>query len=74
MAEKFIKTLKKICNYMTTVSENVSFVVLDDIAKNYNNMYHKTIKIKPTGFKSNSCAEYSIDSNEKDTNLKSVIM
>ena len=44
MAEKFIKTLKKICNYMTTVSENVSFDVLDDIAKNYNNMYHKLLK------------------------------
>ena len=55
---------------MITVSENVSFDVLDDIAKNYNNMYHKTIKMKPAGFKSNSYAEYSIDSNEQDTNLK----
>ena len=55
---------------MTAVSENVSFGVLDDIAKNYNNMYHETIKMKPTDFKSNFYAEYSIDSNEKDTNLK----
>ena len=32
----------------------------------YNNIHHRTIKIKPTDVKSNSYTEYNVDSNEKD--------
>ena len=45
--------------------KNVYFV-LDDIVDNYNNTYHRTIKMKPIDAKSNSYAEYNVDSNEKD--------
>ena len=45
VAERFIKTLKKkIFKYMTAVSKNVYFDVLDDIVK-YNNTVSRTIKM-----------------------------
>ena len=55
---------------MTTVSKNVHFDVLDDIADKYNNTYHNTIKLKPIDVKSNSYAEYNVDSNQKDPKFK----
>ena len=51
---------------MTAISKNVYFSVLDDIADEYNNTYHKTIGVKPTDVKNNSFAEYNEKSNEKD--------
>ena len=66
-AERFIRTLKnKIYKHMTTVSKNVYFDVLHDIVDKYNNTYDRTIKMKPIDIKFNSCAEYNVDSNEKD--------
>ena len=48
VAERFIITLKnKIQKHMTANSENVYFNVLNDIVGEYNNTYHKTIKVKP---------------------------
>ena len=48
VAERFIRTLKnKIYKHMTTISKNVYFDVLYDIVDEYNNTYHKTIKMKP---------------------------
>ena len=48
VAERFIRTLKtKIYKYMTSVSKNVYNDKLDDIVDDYNNTYHRTIKIKP---------------------------
>ena len=71
VAERFIRTLKnKIYNHMTAISENVYFDVLNDIVDKYSNTYHKTIKIKPIDVKSNSFAEYSDESNEKDPTFK----
>ena len=32
---------------MTAVSKNINFDVLDDIADEYNNTYHRTVEIKP---------------------------
>ena len=47
VAERFIRTLKnKIYKNMTAISKNVYFDVLDDIVGEYNNTYHKTIKMK----------------------------
>ena len=48
VAEWFIGTLKtKIYKYMTSVSKNVYIDKLDDIVNEYNNTYHRTIKMKP---------------------------
>ena len=55
---------------MTTVSKNVYFDVLNDIVDRYNNIYLRTIKMKPTDVKSNSYAECNADSNEKDPKFK----
>ena len=51
---------------MTALSKNVYFDFLDDIVDKYNNKYHRTIKMTPTDAKSNSYAEYNVDSNEKN--------
>ena len=64
VAERFIKSLKnKIFKQMTAVSKNVSLDVLDDIVNKYNNTFHRTIKMKPIDVKSDSFAEYNVDSN-----------
>ena len=75
VAERFIKTLKnKIYKHITTVSKNVYFDVLDDIINEYNNTYHKTIKMKPIDVKNDSFSEYffSININiQQQVNLQS---
>ena len=71
VAERFIRTLKnKIYKHMTASSKNVYFDVLDDLVDEYNNTYHKTIKMKPKDVKSDSFAEYNEESNEKDPKFK----
>ena len=46
-SKKFIRTLKtKIYKYMTSISKSVYIDKLDDILNEYNNTYHRTIKIK----------------------------
>ena len=48
VAERFIKILKtKIYKYMTSISKNVYIDNLDDVVGEYNNAYHRTIKMKP---------------------------
>ena len=67
VAERFIRTLKnKIYKHITTISKNVYFDVLNDIVDEYNNTYHRTIKMKPIDVKSDSFAEYNKESNKKD--------
>ena len=45
-AERIIRTLKtKIYKYMTLVSKNVYIDKLDDMVGEYNNTYHRTIKM-----------------------------
>ena len=55
VAERFIRALKsKIYKHMTAISKNVFFFnVLNDIANEYNNTCHKTIKMKPLDAKNN---------------------
>ena len=55
---------------MTAISENVYFNVLQDIVGEYNDTYHKTIKMKPIDVKNDSFAEYNEESNEKDPKFK----
>ena len=46
VAERFIRTLKsKIYKYMTSVS-NLYIDKLNDVINEYNNTYHRTIKMK----------------------------
>ena len=52
VAERFIRTLKnKIYKYMTAISKNAYIDKLDDIVNEYNNTYHRTIKMKPVDLK-----------------------
>ena len=67
VAERFIGTLKnKIYRHMTAISKNVYFDVLDDIVDQYNDTYHRTIKMKPIDVKDDSFAEYNEGSNDQD--------
>ena len=76
VAERFIRTLKnKIYKHMASISKNVYYDVLDDIVNKYNNIYHKTIKMKPADVGDNSFTEYNgiafkEESNEKDLKFK----
>ena len=59
VAERFIRTLKnKIYKYMTTISKNVYIDKLDDIVDEYNNTYHRTIKMKPIDVKHNTYIDF----------------
>ena len=60
VAERFIRTLKnKIYKHMTAISKNIFFAVLDNTVDEYNNKYHKTIKMEPLDVGDNSFAEYN---------------
>ena len=55
VAERFIRTLKnKIYKYMTSISKNMYINKLDDIVDEYNNTYHRSIKMKPIDVKNNT--------------------
>ena len=43
---------------MTAISKDAYFDVLDDIIDEYDNAYHKTIKMKPVDVRDNSFIEY----------------
>ena len=54
VAERFIRTLKtKIYKYKYFI-KNVYIDKLDDIVNEYNNTYHRTIKMKPADVKDNT--------------------
>ena len=61
---------QKIFKYMTAISVNVYFDVLDDIVNKYNNTVHRTIKMKPIDVTDDSYAEYNEDFNKKDPKFK----
>ena len=55
VAERFIRTLNnKIYKYMTAIPKNVYIDKLDDMVNEYNNAYHRTIKIKQTDAEHNT--------------------
>ena len=61
VGEGFIRTLKnKIYKCMTSVSKNVYIDKLVDIVNEYNNTYHKTIKMKPVYLKSGTDIDFGI--------------
>ena len=71
VAERFIRTLKtKIYEYMTSISKIVYINKLDDIVNEYNNIYHRTIKMKPDDVEDNTYIDLMQHSNDKDPKFK----
>ena len=73
VVERFIRTLKtKIYKYMTSISTNVYIDNLDDIINEYNNTYHRTIKMEPSDIKDNTYIDFMalLRSNDKDPKFK----
>ena len=63
VAERFIRTIKnKIFKYITSISKNVYIDKLDDIVKEYNNTYHKSIKMKHVDVKNNTYIDFFLKS------------
>ena len=69
--ERFIRTLKnKIDKYMTLIPKNVYIDKLDDIVNEYNNTYHRTIKMKPIEVKDNTNINIDKEVNDKGPKFK----
>ena len=65
VGERLIRTLKnKTYKHMTSISKNMCTDILDVMVNEYNNTYHRTIKVKPTDGKDNTY------SNTYDKDLK----
>ena len=59
VAERFIRTLKtKIYKYKTSISNNVYIDRLDNIVNEYNNAYHRTLKMKSVDVKGNKYIDF----------------
>ena len=69
IAEKFIRTLKKVNKHKTSASKNLHLDKLVDIVNKSNNTYHSTIKIKPAHVKWNTYINSSKEF-DKDTKFK----
>ena len=71
VAERFIRTLKtKIYKYLTSVSKNVYIDKLDDLVGEYNNTYHRTIRMKSVDVKDNTYIGFKKEVNDKDSKFK----
>ena len=71
VSERFIRTLKNhIYKYMTAISKNVYIDKLDDIVNEYNNTYHRTIKMKPVDVKGSTYIDLKKKVNDKDPKFK----
>ena len=55
---------------MTSISKNVYIDKLDDIVNEYNNTYHRTIKMKPVDVKDNTYINFEKEVNDKDRKFK----
>ena len=71
VAERCIRTLKdKIYKYMTSISKNAYIDKLDDIVNEYNNTYHRTIKMMHIDVKDNTYINIDKEVNDKDPKFK----
>ena len=71
VAERFVRNLKNTnFKHMTAISKKVYFDVLDDIVNKYNNIVHRTIKMKPIDVTDASYVEYNEDSNKRNPKCK----
>ena len=74
VAERFIRTLKnKIHKYTISISKNVYIDELGGIVDDYNNTYHRSIKMKPVDIKDNTYIDFEKKLMIKILNLKLVI-
>ena len=55
---------------MPAISKNVYIDKLDDIVNEYNNTYHRTIKMKPIEVKDNTYIDSIKEVNDKDSKFK----
>ena len=55
---------------MTSISTNVYINKLDDIGNEYNNTYHRTIKMKSVDVKNNTYIDSREEVNDKDPKFK----
>ena len=55
---------------MASVSKNLYINKLDDIVGEYNNTYHRTIKMKPVDVKDTTYVDFKNAVNEKDPKFK----
>ena len=55
---------------MTAISKNVYIDKLDDIVLEYNNIYHRTIKMKSVHVKDNTYIDFETEVNDKDPKFK----
>ena len=76
VAERFIGTLKnKVYKYITSISKHVYINKLDDIVNKFNNIYHRTIKMKPVDVKPSTHIDFNKENNKENLlNLKLMIM
>ena len=71
VAGRFIRTIKnKIYKHMTLISKDVYIDKLDDIVNEYNNTYHRTIKIKPTDVEDNTYINIDKEVNDNDPKFR----
>ena len=71
VAERFIRTLKtKMHKHMTSISKNMYINELDDLVNEYNDAYHRIIKMKPVDVKGNTYIDSSKEVNDKDPKFK----
>ena len=55
---------------MTSISKNKYINKLDDMVNEYNNTYHRTIKMKPADVKENAYTDFKKEVNDKDPKFK----
>ena len=55
---------------MASISRIVYIDKLDDIVNEYNNRYHRTIKMKPVDVKDNTYIDFKKEVNDKDPKFK----
>ena len=55
---------------MTSISKNVYINKLDDIVNECNNIYHRTIEMKPVDVKDNTYIDFKREVNDKDPKFK----
>ena len=71
VAERFIRTLEnKIYKYLTSISKNVYMDKLDDIVNDYNDTYHRKIKMRPIDVKGNGYINIDKKANDKESKFK----
>ena len=55
---------------MTLISKNVNIDKLDDIVHEYNNTYHRTMKMEPVDVKDDTYINFLKEVNDRDPNFK----